>query len=428
MLSRLLPTPDDHTPDRVPMLRRNLFMHFMDGSFYVLGMSFVAVPTVYPVFIRELGGGSLAVGSVQVLWMLGLNIPAAFMALRMRRMPLFRGPMVYWSLIHRLMLLVSGTVAAVVVGRAAPEASVVLFLALLFFTAFFGSLAGLPWFQVYSKTVPVRLRGRLMGLRQLSGSAVAALGGYAVGLIIAAVPFPYNFSSLFFIGFAFTMVSFVFLMRVHEEPTVYPAAETEGRPDIVAEVTRILRKDRNFRRFLVTDALLLMSLSAASFYPIHAMERFALPPSAAGTFSAVVMVSSVAANIVFGAVADHAGHRTTLIIVALSASLAAFTAFAAPNVFLYGFVFMFLAAAIHTHAISRMPFVAEMADEHERPLYLGITNTLTSPALLTGVLWGLAVPFLGYAAVFIMTAVFGGASALLLRSTVVDPRHHTRKE
>jgi len=382
---------------------------------------------VYPVFIRELGGGSLAVGSVQVLWMLGLNIPAAFMALRMRRMPLFRGPMVYWSLIHRFMLLLSGAAAAIVVGRAAPGSSVALFLGLLFLTAFFGSLAGLPWFQVYSKTVPVRLRGRLMGLRQLSGSAVAALGGYAVGLIIAVIPFPYNFSSLFLIGFAFTMVSFIFLIRVREEPTVYPAAETEGGQDIVAEVTRILRKDRNFRRFLVTDALLLMSLSAASFYPIHAMERFSLPPSAAGTFSAVVMVSSVAANIVFGAVADHAGHRTTLIIVALCSSLAAFTAFAAANVFLFGFVFMFLAAAIHTHAISRMPFVAEMADEHERPLYLGITNTITSPALLTGVLWGLAVPFIGYAAVFIMTAAFGGASALLLRTTVVDPRHQSRK-
>lgn len=397
-------------------------MNLIDGSLYVFGMSFIAVPTVYPVFIKELGGNSLAVGSVHVLWTLGLNIPAAFVAQRLKRKSLFRPQMMLWGFFHRAMLLVSAVTTLLFVGTANPPIAVPVFLLLLFLTALFGSLAGLPWFQVYTKTVPVRLRGRMMGLRQLIGSTAGAGGGYMVGLIIQFVSFPLNFSLLFFLGFSITMVSLYFLSRVEESPTVHTENDSLLSDHIIDDARRLLRSNVNYRNFLVADALILMSLSAVSFYSIFALEKFSLPPSYAGTFSVIVMLSSICANIVFGLSADYYGHKINIITVAVCSMSGAAVAILSPNIFLYGFVFMFLAFALQVHAISRMPFLAEISSEQERPLYVGITNSITAPSMLLGVVFGFLVPYVGFEIIFSAAALLALSAALLLYRYVQDPR------
>ncbi|MEW5798581.1 MAG: MFS transporter [Bacteroidota bacterium] len=422
MLSKLLPTPHDHPSEQAAVLRKNLFVHLFDGSFYVLGMSFVAIPTVYPIFIKELGGGPLAVGSVYVLWTLGANIYAAFIAQRIKRAAYFKPQMVRWGFIHRFMLFISGIAAAVVVPAVPSSVSVPIFLFFIFLTALFGNMSGLPWFLVYAKTVPVSLRGRLMGLRQLIGSAAGAFGGYIVGIIIQSIVFPFNFSLLFFLGFLFVMVSFYFLSQIKEQPTEQQESGVEFSAHIFGDAKRILRTNRNFRNYIIADALILMAMSSTSFYSIFAVEKFSLPPSYAGTFSAVVMITNIFSNILFGVVADYYGHKVNVISVAAAFGLAALSAILSPNIFLYGFVFVFIAAAIQVQVISRMPFVAELSSERERPLYVGITTTLTAPAMLLGIVSGVAIQYVGYEIVFLATAIIAATGVYVLIAKVSDPR------
>lgn len=422
MLEKILPTPAEYSSDQIPILRKNLTMHLFDGSFYVLGMSFVAIPTVYPIFIKELGGSPLAVGSVYVLWTLGANIYAAFIAQRLRRTSLFKPQMVAWGFVHRLMLFVAGIIAALFIERASPSVSVPLFLLLLFFTALFGNMSGLPWFLVYTKTVPVKLRGRLMGIRQLIGSGTAAASGYLVALIINAFAFPINFAMLFGLGFLFTMVSFYFLTRIEEPPTVHIESNVHFTSNIIAEARRLLQTNRNYRNYLVADALILMSMSSVSLYSIFALEKFSLPPSSAGTFSVIVMATNMVSNIAFGIIADYYGHKVNVLSAAVCFGLAALCAILSTNVFMYAFVFVFIAIAIQVHVISRMPFVAELSTEQERPLYAGMTNTLTAPAMLVGILFGFLVPYVGYEIIFLTTALLAAGATYVLVFNVIEPR------
>ncbi|MBI2428471.1 MAG: MFS transporter [Ignavibacteriales bacterium] len=422
MLYKLLPTPHDHPKEQSAVLRKNLTVHLFDGSSYVLGMSFIAIPTIYPIFIKELGGGPLAVGSVHVLWTIGANIYAAFIAQRLKRTTFFKPQMVFWGFVHRFMLFVSGIIAALLVGAVPSSVSVPIFLLLIFLTALFGNMSGLPWFLVYTKTVPVGLRGRLMGLRQLIGSAAGALGGYLVGIIIQSIAFPFNFSVLFFCGFIFTMVSFYFLTQVEEQPTVLLETDIPFSKHIFGDAKRILKANRNYRNYLIADALILMTMSSVSFYSIFAVEKFSLHPSYAGTFSAIVMITNIFSNIVFGVVADYYGHKVNVISAAVAFGLAALCAIVSPNIFLYGFVFVFIAGAIQIHMISRMPFVAELSSERERPLYVGITNTLTAPAMLIGIIFGVLVKYVGYEFIFFAAALLAAGAAYVLLTHVADPR------
>jgi len=422
MLEKILPTPNDYSPGQVSILRKNLIMHVFDGSMYVLGMSFVAIPTIYPIFIKELGGSPLAVGSVYVLWTLGANICAAFIAQRLRRTSLFKPQMVIWGFVHRLMLFIAGIITALFIEGVSPNVTVPLFLLLLFLTALFGNMSGLPWFLVYTKTVPVKLRGRLMGIRQLIGSGTAAVGGYLVVLIINTFAFPINFSILFGLGFLFTMISFYFLTQIEEPPTVHSESNVPFTSNILAEAKRLLQTNRNYRHYLVADALILMSMSSVSLYSIFALEKFSLSPSSAGTFSAIVMATNMVSNIVFGIIADYYGHKVNVISTAVCFGLAALCAILSPNVVMYAFVFVFIAIAIQVHLISRMPFVAELSTEQERPLYVGITNTVTAPAMLVGILFGFFVPYVGYEIIFLVTAALAAAAVYVLSAKVIEPR------
>ena len=421
MLRTLLPTPTDLPPDDVLVLRSNLVMHLLDGSFYVFGMSIVAIQTILPIFIREVGGDPLAIGSVQVLWWVGQNIPSLIVASRIRGRIHFMPTMVFWGFLHRLMLLICGIAAWFLIGRIPVTAAVPLFLLMIFLIPFFGGISGLPWLQVFTKTVPVPLRGRLMAIRQLTGSASGALGGAVVSVILAAVPFPGNFALMFVLAFVITMISFFFLTKLRERPSV-PDAQPEERTTLVRDARAIIASDRNFRRFLVADAFSLMSLAAASFYSVYALERFQLPASYAGTFTAIVMGTNIVANIVFGAVADQYGHRVNMLVLAASSGLAAIVAFLASNILVYGLAFVFFATAVQMQAISRQPFIAEMCRENDRPMYVGIVNTLTAPTVVIGVLFGWLVPHIGYPWVFAAAALLAGISFLILYTGVTEPR------
>jgi MFS family permease len=421
MLKRLLPTPTDTPAEMVLVLRANIRMHVMDGSLYVLGMSVVSVQTILPVFIKELGGSPLAIGSVQVLWTIGQNLPSMFIAHYLQRRILFKTPMVIWGLAHRVMLLVCSLAAFFFIGPAPAGYTVPLFLFLIFLIPAIGSLSGLPWFQVFTKTVPMQLRGRMMGVRQMLGSAGGAIGGSIVSLVLYAVAFPSNYALLFLIAFLLTMFSFYFLLRITERPSVREAGNAP-RTKIFSEARRIIAGDRNFRNFLFADLFLLMSLAVSSFYSVHAIIKFSLPPSYAGTFTAIVMITNIAANIIFGIVGDTYGHKMNLMVFALCSAFAALFAVISTNILMYGLVFVFLACAVQIQAISRLSFIAEMCAEHERPVYVGIVNTLTAPTVFIGLLFGWLIPMTGYAAIFIIAALLAVNSFLILYTVVTEPR------
>lgn len=396
-------------------------MHLFDGSLYVLGMSLVSMQTILPIFIKELGGSPVSIGSVQVLWWLGQNIPALAVAHSLRKRTMFKAPMVFWGFIHRAMLLVCSIAAFFLIGRISSQAAVPLFLFLIFLLPAFGGFSGLPWFQVFTKTVPVKLRGRLMGIRQLLGSAAGAAGGMVVSFILYAVAFPSNFALLFLLAFIVTMLSFIFLTKVEEQPSVRDGQE-EGKRRLFADARKIISSNRNFRNFLIADAFILMSLAASSFYSVFAVEKFDLPPSYAGTFTAIVMLTNVAANITFGIIADTYGHRTNMLFLAAASGSAALLAILSTNILMYGLVFFFLACAVQIQAISRLAFVAEMCRENERPMYIGIMNTLTAPTVFIGLLFGLLVPGIGYPAIFAITSLLAVNSFMILYSFVIEPR------
>ncbi|MDE3057868.1 MAG: MFS transporter [Bacteroidota bacterium] len=403
-------------------LKTNLRAHLFDGALFGFALSFVSVNTVFPVFIGRVGGSAIAVGSIPVLWTIGLNLPQAMLFRFTHTTGPIKPVVLHYALLYRISYLLIGLFTFIAVERVSIGLSVVLLLLLLFFTAVLGSVSTLPWFVLFTKTVPVTLRGKVLAVRQILSSFLGVFGGSLVGFILAVVPFPENFSLLYLVAFVFMMMSYDALTSLNE-PVVGPAGHNiVSFRRFLAVARRSIKENKNLRSFLYADALTLMSMTVAVFFPVCALERFSLKAAYAGTFTVIFMGSMVVGNLFFGFLADSYGHKLNLMLLAGFSIAANVIAILADNILIYGLVFFFTAGAVALQVISRLSFIAELCAEHERSLYIALVNTVTAPSVLVGVLGGAAVNAFGYVPVFVFAMATGGGALWILYRYVEEPR------
>ena len=223
-----------------------------------------------------------------------------------------------------------------------------------------------------------------------------------MSVILSSVLYPNNFALLFLICFIITMISFYFLSRIEEssEETAVKAKPVSFR-EVVSHSKAILKENKDFKNFLIADALILMSLTASSFYAVYAVTKFNLPTSYAGAFTIILMAGQLLGNFIFGYLADYFGHKINVLILAACSAAASLCAVFANNILAFGVVFFFTGCTLALQGISRLALVVEMCNESERPIYVSLLNTVTAPTILFGILGGFLITVIGYVPVFL---------------------------
>jgi MFS family permease len=403
-------------------VRWNFVANVMDGALFSFALSFVSQHTILPVLVRTIGGGNVAVGLIPVLWAFGFNFPQLVVAGRARRDALQKPLLLKTAMVQRLPWLLLAVVCALVFGRGWAEISLLLFFTIFTLAAVGGSVNLPVWFDLVAKLTPVRIRGRLFGARTILGSLLGIAGGGISAFVLAAFPGPPGFALLFLLTFLVMMGSYLFLLTLKEEKAS-ETTEMAGRGP--ARIRALLRAYPAFRGFLVADGLLIASGIGAAFYTLAAMQRFDLSPAYAGAWTMVMMGSSIGASVALGFAADRRGHKINLLTAAGATVLASVLALLASSVEMYALVFVFAAIALAGTQISRLPFLAEIAPERERPILVAMANMITAPCVLLGIAGGAIADMVGYGAVFAMAGVFATAAFVWIYTRVAEPRQHT---
>lgn len=217
------------------------------------------------------------------------------------------------------------------------------------------------------------------------------------------------------------MISYCFLLTLKEEEPNPPKKELHLL-EFFHGLPYILKKNKNFRNFLIADALLITALMADAFYAVNALQKFSLPDSFAGIFTVIVMISIMTGNLLFGFLADKYGHKLTLLVAAVSSVAACIIAVISPSIEIYFFVFAGSASTTTLIQLSRLPIVAELCSEEDRPTYVSLTNVLTAPFILSAMAGGWIANSFGYNFVFIAGGIFAAASAFWYLAMVEEPR------
>jgi len=219
------------------------------------------------------------------------------------------------------------------------------------------------------------------------------------------------------------IVSYVFI-ALTREPESQPSPQDVEQSAFWKGSWAILRRDGNFRWYIVVRMLSQLSVMSFSFYTVYAVREHNMSDAVAGLMMGVFTIGQIIANPIMGRLGDRWNHPAVMKIGALAASLSAFVAWLAPG--LAWFVLVYILAGLANVAIWTigLAIILEFGVESERPVYIGLSNTLIAPVtILAPILGGWLADSVGFGAAFLLSAICGLLTALILHTMLHDPRH-----
>lgn len=406
-------------------LRFNFLVGLLDGGAFGLGMGFGSFTAIIPLFVHHLTDSALLIGLVPAIHNMGWQLPQLLTAGWLSGVRRFKPLTLAMTVHERLPFLGLSLLALLIPGASKPVLLTLTFL-MLVWQGFGAGLAANPWTNLVSKVIPQEMHGTFFGAQSAAFNGLAGVSALAAGLILSRLESPLSFSVCFALTFVFMALSFFFLALTRE--TDSPAIGNGGPAPVLGRSMQILRGDANFRAFLGVRVLSQFAGMGFAFYVIYAVRRFGVSDAAAAALVAFLLIGQVVLSPVMGRLGDRWSHKGIMSVGALGASLSAVLAWQARSPAWFYAIFLLEAVAIV--AIWTIPLALSVGfakHEAERPLYVGLANTLPAPAaILAPAIGGWIVDAAGFDAMFILSALAGVAMAVALWFVVRDPESPQR--
>jgi len=401
--------------------RHNAVVNWLDGTFFWFGSSFIAPSTILPLYVSHFTDSKLAIGLLSMLSTTGWLLPQLFTVNWIQRLPRKKVAVVQAGLFtERLPLLLM--VPAAWLATRAPALALALFFVLFAWHVLGAGAVAVSWQDMLAKVIPLDRRGRFFGITNFGGTGTGVLGAAAAAWLLGRYDFPYGYMLCFAAAAILVFISW-FCLALTREPAQVSQEPAISQREYWRRLPATLRADRNFRRYLLSRIVITMGGMAVGFLAVYAVQRWQLPDSQAGSFTASMLIGQALCNLLFGALADRKGHKLVLELSTLLGALAVGLASLAPAPGWFYAVFALIGASTAGFYLSGTMIAFEFSAHEARPTYIGLNNTLSGVAgavapLLGGWLAGAA----GYRALFAVACVVGLAGCALLRSAVREPR------
>lgn len=405
--------------------RHNFTVNVMDGAFFGLGLGFASSVTVIPLFLNSLTSSTLLIGLLASLHGIGWQLPQLFTSGYVMRLRRYK-PMVMMGTLHERWPFFGLMILALMTSVIGPNVVVAFTVIFLATHSLSGGIAATAWQSMIGKIIPASRRGTFFGMQSGMANLLAAGGAFVAGVLIEQLPYPVNFAVCFALAGVAMFISYFFLWRTRESVHENPPAHVNQRPGW-KEMKAILKRDGNFRWFLITRVLGQVAWASVSFYTIYAVREFNVDPKTAGALTSVLMLSQTLAAPILGFLGDRFGHRTMYGVGALLITASMICILSATSIGWFYLVFALAGFSQSAAWAVAMTFTLEFGDQHEKPLYIGMANTLIAPAaLLAPILGGWLVDTAGFHPTFLVTTICGLLTAAMLFFVVADP--HKQKK
>ena len=248
------------------------------------------------------------------------------------------------------------------------------------------------------------------------------MGAIGSSRILDTLPFPRNFLILFGLATILMFLGWA-VLALTREPVRHVPRTDENRLRLWTRLGRILRRDQNFRRFLIARGLLAVGGMGMAFVTLAAVSKWDVSGGTVGNYTVALLVGQSVSNLLFGLMADRKGHKPPLVLGGLAAASAYIIAGLTTNPLLYYLVFLLLGVYFSATFVSGLMIVLEFVGPEQRPTYIGATNSIIGAINVVIPLLGGWLATFSYGYLFALSAAAGLLGVLLMWFWVVDPRH-----
>lgn len=405
--------------------RWNFAANLLDGLAFWFGLAFVSSSTIVPLFVSKITLNPLIIGLVAMVAQAGWYLPQLLasglterldrkkpmvvnVGLFLERVPVWLWPLAAWLAADR------------------PYWALTIFIGAYIWHHLGAGLIAPAWQELLARCFVVNQRGRLFGFTTFAGTGAATLGAGFSSWLLQRYAFPTNFVFLFAIAAVAITLSWFFIALVREPLQAASPAARQPEP-IHRKMRTILGADANFRAYLVARVFLVLTTMGTGFVTVSAVERWSVPDSTVGIYTAVLLLGQTLGNLSAGIIADRVGNKVPLVMGGVAQVTGFAIAWLSPvSTGMYA-VFALLGFAVGVNIVSGILIALEFSEPVRRPTYAGIANTTVGITGAIAPLLGGWIAQQSYGWLFATSTFVGIAAVVLLTLTVTDPRRLARR-
>jgi MFS family permease len=406
-------------------LKHNVTANLADGSLFGAALGFASFSTILPLFVASLTDSTTLIGLVPAIHSAGWLLPQLFTASHVSRLRRYKSNVLMMT-IHERVPFLGFAIVALLIPIIGVQIALALAFALLIWQGLGGGFAANPWTSMISKIIPADSRGTFFGMQAGLANLFISAGSIGAGYLLNYFASPIDFAVCFFIACFFFTVSW-FALAMTREPEDTEKIIDEVQVPFWENAKKILKKDKNFNWFLCARTLAQFASMGFSFYIIYALREFNMTEIIAGYFTATLTISATIANMSMGWLGDKLGHRSMVIFGAFAIFLSSLLAWMAPSINWFYAIFVLAGIANVSIWTIGMTMTVDFASESERPMYIGLSQTLTAPAtIIAPIIGGFVADAFGFTSTFIVSTVLAVVMLGILIFLVKEPKHQPK--
>jgi len=402
-------------------LKHNVLVNILDGGFFGLGIGFGSFTTILPLFISTMTDSAILVGLVPAIHNMGWLLPQLFTSKTIGRLPLLK-PLVILNTIHeRVPFLILALIAWKLPQMGTTAGLILTFLALTW-QGIGSGLTANPWQNMIGKVIRPDFLATFFGLQSAAANLLSSFGAFTAGIILDRNNGTQGFALSFLAAFIFMMISWFFIRQTREQPT--PRSENQDQQtSLWQSIREIFVNNKPFIWFLASRLLYYLGMMAFAFFIVYAVRKLGMSEIEAGVLTSVLLITQMAANLILGRIADKWSRKGVIEVGAIAALASCVLAWLAPNTIWFYPVIILEGIANTAFWTIGFPILLEFGSEEQRPMFVGLGNTLVAPvAILSPILGGWLADSMSYPVAFLISAIFGLAAAVILHFFVTDPK------
>jgi MFS family permease len=402
-------------------LRYNFTVNMLDGAFFGAAMGLASFVTVIPLFVSTLTDSVLLIGLIPAIHSVGWQLPQLLTVNWIARLRRYK-PMVILMTINERLPFFGLMVAAWLLPSLGRQAILPFTFILLIWQGLGGGFGAAAWQSLIGKIIPAQRRGTFYGVQAAIANLMASGGAVLAGILLDRLESPLDFSLCFLLAGLSLGIGWLCYAQTRE-PEGPPPVTAGGPPAGWHNLVALLRRDTNFGWFVVVRIVSQVALMASAFYTVYAVRTYGISAETAGLMTGVLMAAQTVANPVMGWAGDRWSHRTVMEVGGLAMVASTALAWLSPGPAWFYLVFALAGVAFVAFWTSALTITLEFGSEADRPVYIGLSNTLIAPATMAApLLGGWLADTAGYGATFLLATAGGLAATLILHFMVRDPR------
>jgi MFS family permease len=285
-------------------------------------------------------------------------------------------------------------------------------------------MQGVIFNYLMSKVIPVKRRGRLLGLRNALAGITAAIVAYLGGEFLVGENFLGNgYAATFLLAFALTSLGLGMLLLVREPqpPEVRLPSQLRQR---LRELPALFREDRAYTYYTLCRALATMGRMATPFYIVYARDTIGLTGTNIGILSTAFVAANSVSNLAWGAMADRSGFRGVFVVTLVLWIVSVLGMMASSSIAGFVLAFIGIGAGMGGFQMAAQNMVLEYGSRKDLPIRIAVANSAQEAVGAIGpLLGGLLAVFFGLDFLFGLAIAFQVAAIALVLSRVDEPRH-----